>query len=450
MTQLPKTVCQCLAICLPICQALADTVAGHLDAPGQTQKVAVVEGPVILRKADNAAVLDAYKGAAGELVWSAESPYDWRLHAGDGKGGGWSVFRDYILPLWENRWISWGENVADATGELRMHGHPVALSAGWKLRANGVLAISYGTNAVAWFGSANAGGRILDYAVATNGEHRVTCVAIEGEAAQPRLQTTTALAEAVWADAQGVTTNRIDASTVELVATPAAGNAFFRVVWSDGLGDGLTVRGAVTADGFACGGTTVTNFGDLATTVELADAVAPLATKAALVAVSNAQTNYLPLAGGTLTGNLAITNAGLAVEGSYLYRNVLATNGSLAVGSGSQAISPGSLAAGNACIAGGTYGGANLAVGQDCQASSLGAFALGYSARGNQQRAFVWSGVTASSGGLYNAKGQGAFCIRPQGGITNAWIGENHLSLEQWTFTLPDGTAVAKTIVGLE
>jgi len=250
---------------LSLAASASDTVAGYPDFPGQTGKVAVVEGPVILRKAGNAAVLDAYKGAAGEVMWSAEEPYDWRMHTGDGKPGGWSIWQDYVLPLWRNRWISWDANVADATGELRMHGHPVALNGAWTMHATDILSFSYGTNVVAYLGlpsGSAGGGRILDYGIEGD-VHTVTCTYIEGDAARPVLQTTTDLADGAWAAVPDVTTNRIDPSTVALVHTNAGSNAFFRVLWTEGIPSGLTVRGNVTANSYTLDGREIDSWSDL-------------------------------------------------------------------------------------------------------------------------------------------------------------------------------------------
>lgn len=278
----------------------ADTVAGCPDEPGQTQKVAVVEGPVLLRASDNVAVRDAYAGEAGELTFAAEEPYDWRLHTGDGRSGGYSLFLDYILPLWRNRWISWEENVASAPAPLRMNGHAVRLSSRFSVRGDSsAVWFLAGGDVLAYLwpaGAGETGGAILDWSV-SDGTCTVT-VADADDGNDPVLQVSGDLSDDdSWADAEGVSTNRLDGATVQLTYAATNSPVFLRVAWPATTAAGVHVFGDVSADSLTVGGVTIRSWGEVRP--DLADyATLEAATNIAAAAV----------AGYHATNGLASTN----------------------------------------------------------------------------------------------------------------------------------------------
>jgi hypothetical protein len=435
-----RAVCQRLAIPAVFCQALAnahafaaDTVTGAFDAPGQTQKVAIVEGPVILRESANSAVRDAYAGKSGELTFSADDPFDLRLHVGDGTPGGYSLLQRYILPLWENHWESWEHNVADATGELRMHGHGIALSSDWKLKGADSLAISHGSDLVAVFTPAGGeAGRILDWTVGSNST-TVICEAIGDNL--PTLEAATALNgdDFDWAPVEG-TTNRIDASTLAITCIETNPAAFYRVSWPATIPPGLRVFGGVAADALTLGTNTWTELPDLepyATTNQLAD-------------VANAQTNYLPLSGGRLTGTLEV-GIGSSAPGTPGLR-------SLAVGSGSRTIGNDSLTVGTYCY---TRGSGNMTAGGGCEtaANRTNSIALGHEAKNDHNRTFLWN----ASGSTKHSTADGRAEFHPAEGAAGFFVDGTNLpthidnalatSSENWTFVTTNGTVSRAVVV---
>lgn len=188
-------------------------------------------------------------------------------------------------------------------------------------------------------------------------------------------------------------------------------------------------------------------------------------------------TNYLPLAGGNMTGALgmgaqAITNigpiqgAGCVASGSYspvaMGSETVASGSEGAIslgfstvasgGSGAVAMGVSSVASGNS---GATAMGASTTASGNSGATAMGnfttasgndgAFAIGTYSISSNTSSFVWSGT----GDSYGSRGAGTFCINPIGGVNGFWIGAQTVSNSiAAQVTTHAGTAATASVLG--
>ena len=134
------------------------------------------------------------------------------------------------------------------------------------------------------------------------------------------------------------------------------------------------------------------------------------ATTGALSAVSASQTNYLPLAGGAVTGGLSVGPGSSA-----------AASNSFAAGDGAKASAIKTIALGNS----GTEASAatSFAFGDNCKASQSFATAMGSNARADKPYSYVWSWNSE-----YHAQDIGAFCINPSNGLSGVYVGGTNMA----------------------
>ena len=140
--------------------------------------------------------------------------------------------------------------------------------------------------------------------------------------------------------------------------------------------------------------------------------MAAYASTQALAEVSAAQTNYLPLAGGRLTGGLSV---GLApVPGPY---SIISGNASSQVRSGQY-----NIAAGQEVSVGGYC---NLGVGKGNSINGNNSAVFGRGANATNDQTFVFAGL--ENGAAYGSHGDGTYNIGARGGADGVWIGTNTL-----------------------
>ena len=270
---------------------------------------------------------------------------------------------------------------------------------------------------------------------------------------------TNLMAEPRWSTAtNAVIAETTDAATtwrITLVDSPVP--EFYRVLSSISLDAGIYARLPLhatqgididTTNGLTMGDTTwhaLPDTNSLATTGSVAAVASDLAAHASatnphgitaegLGAASVEDLNdYLPLTGGTISGDLVITNTTGQKGGRFSHGGPCTQNGiivptvasgvySTAEGEAAQAKEKDAYASGYFVVA---TGFASRATGGRTRATGSYAEASGYGANATNERSHVWSGVNSTN---YSSHGVGSWNIEPAGGLPNMWVGETNMA----------------------